>query len=66
MNHIDLLKELVSTIGDPTPLTPDMLTERGWVGAEDPKTKRFMYYEPNIKQRDVVNIEFENILQGYF
>lgn len=36
------------------PLTPEYLLKRGWI------EKDGFYFEPNVKERDQINIRFEN------
>lgn len=41
-------------------LTPEYLTERGWITEYDEVRQKTFYVEPNIKDRDKISVEFEN------
>jgi len=41
-------------------LTPQILVDAGWVAEDDVVRGKTFWYEPNIKDRDRVSIEFEN------
>lgn len=44
----------VRLVNSTTQLTPQYLLERGWV------EKDGLYFEPNMKKRDLITIQFEN------